>query len=75
MPGAAEKEVLPTPFLASQEDAQKDNETQRKEYHNAGNSHEYVKGVKLFSLMVSVTLVSFLMLLDMSIIVTVQYHP
>jgi hypothetical protein len=36
--------------------------------------HEYVTGVKLFLVMASLTLVLFLMMLDMSIVVTVGLH-
>lgn len=36
--------------------------------------HEYATGVKLVLIIASVTLVSFLMMLDMSIIATVGFH-
>lgn len=45
-----------------------------KQDGNADTGPEYVTGLKLFSLMIAVTLVSFLMLLDMSIIVTVRQN-
>ena len=39
-------------------------------------SHElgYVTGIKLWSLLAALTLVLFLMMLDMSIVVTVSFH-
>ena len=36
--------------------------------------HEYITGAKLFLVIASVTLIAFLMMLDMTVIVTVRYH-
>lgn len=41
---------------------------------NSIDRHEYLSGLKLFAVMTSITLASFLMLLDSSIVGTVSTH-
>jgi hypothetical protein len=52
--------------------ATKPSEASATAVEDGKTEHEYITGVKLFLVMASVTLVMFLMMLDMSIIVTVS---
>lgn len=47
-------------------------EDNSKDAENPEDEHQHIAGVKLWTLMGSLTLVTFLMMLDMSIIVTVS---
>jgi hypothetical protein len=42
--------------------------------NNVSHEPDYVTGIKLWSLLAALTLVLFLMMLDMSIVVTVSFH-
>jgi hypothetical protein len=59
--------ALPTP---QEQDTNKDSELETA----AREEQDYITGFKLVLVLVSITLVAFLMMLDMSIIATVKHH-
>jgi hypothetical protein len=68
--GEEEKQQPPS-MPSTPQDSENDTD-KTLEQTTTGEEHEYITGFKLVIAMVSVTLVAFLMLLDMSIIVTVK---
>lgn len=49
--------------------------TEKEDSVSAEEKHEYLRGVKLYMTMFSISLVGFLFLLDTSIVSTVSWHP
>lgn len=66
------EEKQPLSMPSTLQDSEKD-ASKTLEQSITGEEHDYITGFKFVIVMVSVTLVVFLMLLDMSIIVTVRH--
>ena len=69
---APSKDIAEKAEDASSNDKTAPTTTTTTENHDEEFDHEYISGFKLFLVMTAVTLVFFLMMLDMSIIVTVR---
>jgi hypothetical protein len=81
MENGEKSHVEQTAKACSAEDVEKDVTAKQLTEHDTPSKppavpeHEYITGVKLLLILTSVTLVAFLMMLDMSIIATVGFIP